>query len=159
MGNWDEFVRMGGWDVSAKPPMALAVEAAAAVPAAGQAVSDWTPGDVVMTHPVPLRDQRTWAPRLIAPAGCSPASRPVSAGRFATTFVDLVGSQRSVGSQPIERVLPLREPSGRKNRRSFESFLTARFHRIREPRRNVEGKLPRAGSAVAGDDAIVSPLH
>ena len=55
--------------MSAKPPMALGAEVAGAVLAAGQAVSDWAPGDVVMTHPVPLRDQRTWAPRLIAPAG------------------------------------------------------------------------------------------
>src|SRR6266702_734337 len=39
------------------------------VMAAGKAVSDWAPGDGVMTHPVPLRDQGTWAPRLIAPAG------------------------------------------------------------------------------------------
>jgi hypothetical protein len=28
VGNWDEFVRTGGWDVGAKPPMALGVEAA-----------------------------------------------------------------------------------------------------------------------------------
>jgi NADPH:quinone reductase-like Zn-dependent oxidoreductase len=49
--------------------MALGVEAAGTVMAAGQAVSDWAPGDAVMTHPVPLRDQGTWAPRLIAPAG------------------------------------------------------------------------------------------
>jgi NADPH:quinone reductase-like Zn-dependent oxidoreductase len=45
------------------------VEAAGLVLAAGAAVSDWSPGDAVMTHPVPLRDQGTWAPRLIAPAG------------------------------------------------------------------------------------------
>jgi len=69
VGNWDEFVRTGGWDVGAKPPMALGVEAAGTVMAAGQAVTDWAPGDAVMTHPVPLRDQGTWAPRLIAPAG------------------------------------------------------------------------------------------
>ena len=25
VGNWDEFVRTGGWDVGAKPPMALGV--------------------------------------------------------------------------------------------------------------------------------------
>ena len=62
VGNWDEFVRTGGWDVGAKPPMALGVEAAGTVMAAGQAVSDWAPGDAVMTHPVPLRDQGTWAP-------------------------------------------------------------------------------------------------
>jgi NADPH:quinone reductase-like Zn-dependent oxidoreductase len=69
VGNWDEFVRTGGWDVGARPPMALGVEAAGTVMAAGRAVSDWVPGDAVMTHPVPLRDQGTWAPRLIAPAG------------------------------------------------------------------------------------------
>jgi NADPH:quinone reductase-like Zn-dependent oxidoreductase len=69
VGNWDEFVRTGGWDVGALPPMALGVEAAGLVMAAGRAVTDWAPGDAVMTHPVPLRDQGTWAPRLIAPAG------------------------------------------------------------------------------------------
>ena len=25
VGNWDEFVRTGGWDVGARPPMALGV--------------------------------------------------------------------------------------------------------------------------------------
>jgi NADPH:quinone reductase-like Zn-dependent oxidoreductase len=69
VGNWDEFVRTGGWDTGAEPPMALGVEAAGLVVAAGRAVSDWTSGDAVMTHPVPLRDQGTWAPRLIVPAG------------------------------------------------------------------------------------------
>ena len=69
VGNWDEFTRTGGWDVGARPPMALGVEAAGTVVAGGRAVSDWVPGDPVMTHPLPLRDQGTWAPRLIAPAG------------------------------------------------------------------------------------------
>ena len=68
VANWDEFVRTGGWDVGASPPMALGVEAAGTVMAAGKMVSDWAPGDAVMVHPVPLRDQGTWAPRLIAPA-------------------------------------------------------------------------------------------
>jgi NADPH:quinone reductase-like Zn-dependent oxidoreductase len=35
VGNWDEFVRTGGWDVGARPPMALDVEAAGLVLAAG----------------------------------------------------------------------------------------------------------------------------
>ena len=69
VANWDEFVRTGGWDVGARPPMALGVAAAGTVLAAGQAVGGWAPGDAVMTHPVPLRGQGTWAPRLIAPAG------------------------------------------------------------------------------------------
>src|ERR1700746_255021 len=69
VGNWDEFVRTGSWDVGARPPMALGVEAAGTVVAAGRAAGDWAPGDPVMTHPVPLRDQGAWAPRLIAAAG------------------------------------------------------------------------------------------
>src|SRR3954466_15175344 len=68
VGNWDEFVRTGGWDVGGSPPMALGVEAAGRVLAVGDAVGDWSPGDEVMTHPLPLRDQGTWAPQLIAPA-------------------------------------------------------------------------------------------
>jgi hypothetical protein len=39
MGNWDESVRTGGWDGGARPPMALGVEAADTVMAAGRAVS------------------------------------------------------------------------------------------------------------------------
>src|SRR5438270_9839433 len=68
VGNWDEIVRTGGWDVGSRPPMALGVEAAGAVTAVGSRVTDWAPGDEVMTHPLPLRDQGTWAPTLIAPA-------------------------------------------------------------------------------------------
>jgi NADPH:quinone reductase-like Zn-dependent oxidoreductase len=66
VANWDEFVRTGRWDVGGRPPMALGVSAAGVVRAVGQAVSEWAPGDAVMTHPVPLRDQGTWAPLLIA---------------------------------------------------------------------------------------------
>jgi NADPH:quinone reductase-like Zn-dependent oxidoreductase len=68
VANWDEIVRVGGWDVGRGAPMALGVEAAGTVVEAGQAVRDWAPGDEVMTHPLPLRDQGAWAPLLIAPA-------------------------------------------------------------------------------------------
>ena len=68
VGNWDEIARTGGWDVGRRPPMALGVEAAGVVTAVGSMVTDWAPGDEVMTHPLPLRDQGTWAPTLIAPA-------------------------------------------------------------------------------------------
>ena len=77
VGNWDEFVRTDGWDVGRRPPMALGVEAAGVVAAVGSMVSDWAPGDEVMTHPLPLRDQGTWAPRLIAPAALL-AAKPAS---------------------------------------------------------------------------------
>jgi NADPH:quinone reductase-like Zn-dependent oxidoreductase len=68
VGNWDEVVRTGGWDVGRRPPMALGVEAAGLVVAVGSMVTAWASGDEVMTHPLPLRDQGTWAPMLIAPA-------------------------------------------------------------------------------------------
>jgi NADPH:quinone reductase-like Zn-dependent oxidoreductase len=67
VGNWDEIARTGGWDLGITPPMALGVEAAGVVLAAGDAVTDIRPGDDVLTHPLPLREQGTWAEKLIAP--------------------------------------------------------------------------------------------
>jgi NADPH:quinone reductase-like Zn-dependent oxidoreductase len=83
---WDEIVRTGDWDVGAKPPMALGTEAAGTVLAVGQAVGDWTPGDAVMTHPVPLRDKGAWAPRLIAPAGTLARKPPSASWEVAAAF-------------------------------------------------------------------------
>jgi NADPH:quinone reductase-like Zn-dependent oxidoreductase len=68
VGNWEEFVRTGQWDVGRAPPMALGVEAAGIITAIGDSVEDWEPGDEVLSHPLPLRDQGAWAPLLIAPA-------------------------------------------------------------------------------------------
>jgi len=67
-GNWEEFVRTGEWEIGRAPPMALGVEAAGVITAIGDSVEDWEPGDEVFSHPLPLRDQGTWAPLLIAPA-------------------------------------------------------------------------------------------
>ena len=68
VGNWEEFVRTGEWDVGRAPPMALGVEAAGTITAIGDSVEDWDPGDEVLCHPLPLRDQGTWAPFVIASA-------------------------------------------------------------------------------------------
>ena len=68
VGNWEEFVRTGEWDVGRAPPMALGVEAAGIITAIGDSIEDWEPGDEVLSHPLPLRDQGTWAPLLIASA-------------------------------------------------------------------------------------------
>jgi NADPH:quinone reductase-like Zn-dependent oxidoreductase len=68
VGNWDEIVRVGGWDVGVRPPLVLGVEAAGVVVAVGDQVSSLVPGDEVLTHPVPLRHQGTWAEWLLAPA-------------------------------------------------------------------------------------------
>jgi NADPH:quinone reductase-like Zn-dependent oxidoreductase len=55
VGNWDEFVRTGDWDVGRKPPLALGVAAAGVVAAVGEDVRGLAAGDQVLTHPVPLR--------------------------------------------------------------------------------------------------------
>jgi NADPH:quinone reductase-like Zn-dependent oxidoreductase len=68
VGNWDDIVRAGGWDVGRRPPLALGVEAAGAVVAVGRRVTSFAPGDEVLTHPVPLRHQGTWGELLAAPA-------------------------------------------------------------------------------------------
>src|SRR5262249_6857652 len=68
VGNWEEFVRTGEWDVGSAPPMALLVEAAGVLTAIAVSVEDLGPGDEVLSHPLPLRDQGTWAPLLIASA-------------------------------------------------------------------------------------------
>ena len=68
VGNWDEIVRVGDWDVGRKPPLALGVEAAGVVAAVGEEVTSFALGDEVLTHPVPLRHQGTWAELLVAPA-------------------------------------------------------------------------------------------
>jgi NADPH:quinone reductase-like Zn-dependent oxidoreductase len=68
MGNWDDIARTGGWDLGIRPPMALGVEAAGLVAAAGDGVARIRAGDRVTTHSVPLREQGAWAERFIAAA-------------------------------------------------------------------------------------------
>lgn len=68
VGNWDEIVRVGDWDLGHQPPLALGVEAAGVVVGVGEGVTSLVRGDEVLTHPVPLRHQGTWAERLVAPA-------------------------------------------------------------------------------------------
>jgi NADPH:quinone reductase-like Zn-dependent oxidoreductase len=65
VGNWDEFVRVGEWDIGRGPPMALGVEAAGVVTQIGARVSRWAPGEEVMTHAVPVREQGAWSEQLI----------------------------------------------------------------------------------------------
>jgi NADPH:quinone reductase-like Zn-dependent oxidoreductase len=82
VGNWDEFTRTGEWDLGIRPPMALGVEAAGLVAAAGDRVTGIAPGNRVTVHSAPLRDQGAWAERHIAAAGqvaVLPAGLPVDA--------------------------------------------------------------------------------
>jgi NADPH:quinone reductase-like Zn-dependent oxidoreductase len=68
VGNWDDLVRQGRWDVGVPPPLALGVEAAGLIERVGPAVRGFAPGARVLTHPLPLRGQGTWAELLLAPA-------------------------------------------------------------------------------------------
>jgi NADPH:quinone reductase-like Zn-dependent oxidoreductase len=78
IGNWDELVRIGSWQIGGPAPMALGTEAAGTVVAAGPGVAELREGDEVMTHPLPLRRHGTWAGRVLAPAA-TVAARPPEA--------------------------------------------------------------------------------
>ena len=94
VGNWDDIVRLGDWDVGRTPPMALGVEAAGIIAALGPGVKGWSVGDEALTHPLPLADQGTWAPWLIARAdllALKPASMSWAvAGAFAVPALTAV---------------------------------------------------------------------
>src|SRR4029453_2211312 len=78
IGNWDELVRSGSWQIGGPAPMGLGTEAAGTVAAAGSGVAELREGDEVMTHPLPLRRHGTWAGRVLAPAA-TVAARPPEA--------------------------------------------------------------------------------
>jgi NADPH:quinone reductase-like Zn-dependent oxidoreductase len=86
VGNWDDVVRVGGWDVGRTAPMALGVEAAGIVAIVGAGVDGWVEGDEVLTHPVPLVDQGAWAPWLVAPAAQLSRKPPTLAWELAGAF-------------------------------------------------------------------------
>jgi NADPH:quinone reductase-like Zn-dependent oxidoreductase len=86
VGNWDEIVRIGGWNVGREPRLALGVEAAGVVAAVGEAVTTFAPGDEVLTHPLPLRHQGTWAELLVAPAALVARKPPAVPWETAAAF-------------------------------------------------------------------------
>jgi len=78
IGNWDDLVRIGSWQIGGPAPMALGTSAAGIVAAVGSDVANVSAGDEVLTHPLPLRRHGTWAERLLAPA-VAVAPRPQAA--------------------------------------------------------------------------------
>src|SRR3954451_12718740 len=60
VGNWEEFVRTGGWAAGPGPPLALGVEAAGEVVAVGPEVEWPAVAAAVMTHPLPLAHHGFW---------------------------------------------------------------------------------------------------
>ena len=75
VGNWDEFARTGDWDLGARPPTALGVEAAGLVAAVGDLVAGITRGDRVTGHSAPLREQVPGPSSISPPPGRWPSRR------------------------------------------------------------------------------------
>src|SRR2546421_1251981 len=68
VGNWEEFVRTGGWDVGRVPPLALRVEAAGQVGGARPEV-EWPAARAAgVTRPPPPPSPGRLAARLDPPA-------------------------------------------------------------------------------------------
>jgi NADPH:quinone reductase-like Zn-dependent oxidoreductase len=86
IGNWDELVRIGGWQIGGPAPMALGTEAAGTVAAVGSGVTGVREGDEVITHPLPLRRHGTWAERVVAPAATVAARPPEASWETSAAF-------------------------------------------------------------------------
>jgi NADPH:quinone reductase-like Zn-dependent oxidoreductase len=98
VGNWDNIVRTGGWDVGTRPPLALGVEAAGIIQAVGAEPSGFGVGDEVLCHPVPLRSQGAWAPSVIAPVGSLARKPPAMSWETAAIFpVPALTAEQVVG--------------------------------------------------------------
>src|SRR5437764_1157159 len=99
IGNWDELVRIGSWQLGGPAPMALGTEAAGTVVAAGSRVAEVRDGDEVMTHPLPLRRHGTWASKVLAPAATvAPRPRATRRGRNGASPFPTSTSDQTVGS-------------------------------------------------------------
>jgi NADPH:quinone reductase-like Zn-dependent oxidoreductase len=109
-GVWEEYVRTGDWDIGARPPMALGVEAAGVVERVGAGVAGVSLGDEVLTYPLQLLDQGAWAELLLAPAALV-VPKPPELGWSEAGALPVPGItalqvvQRALSVQPGERVL------------------------------------------------------
>jgi NADPH:quinone reductase-like Zn-dependent oxidoreductase len=86
VGNWDELVRIGSWQIGGPAPMALGTEAVGRVAAVGSGVANVREGDEVITHPLPLRRHGTWAEKVVAPAATVAARPPEVSWEVAAAF-------------------------------------------------------------------------
>ena len=109
VGNWDNLVRAGQWNVGAKPPMALGVQAAGVVTKIGPMVSRVAPGDGVLVHSSPLEFQGSWATQFVAlehDVGRKPESMDWSiAGAFPVPGLTAWQVVRDVGVAAGDRVM------------------------------------------------------
>lgn len=107
VGPWDELVRTGAWPVSSARPLALGVAVAGTVAAAGSDVRDVRDGDAVLALAAPLRDQGTWAERVVVPRD-SLAVKPAGVGWAAAATLPVAAL---TAAQALDAVGPLRGAS------------------------------------------------
>src|SRR3954447_27016482 len=86
IGNWDELVRIGSWQIGGPAPMALGTEAARTGAAVGSAVAGVREGDEGMKNPLPLRRHGTWAERVLAPAAAVAIRPPEASWEVGAAF-------------------------------------------------------------------------
>jgi Alcohol dehydrogenase GroES-like domain len=105
IGNWDELVRIGSWQIGGPAPMALGTEAAGTVAAAGSGVAELREGDEVMTHPLPLRRHGTWRlyPNATGRSASSQADRRDGLGGVGRLYRD-AGADRSATNAVVATV-------------------------------------------------------
>lgn len=109
VGNWDEFVRTGNWNIGISPPMALGVEAAGTVMAVGSEVTRFSSGDEVLVHAAPVSFQGTWAEQFIT-LESDLAHKPTTiswliAGAFPVPALTALEVVRAVRCGPDDAVL------------------------------------------------------
>src|SRR5256885_14010310 len=76
IGNWDELVRTGSWQIGGPAPMALGTEASGTVAAVGSRVAELREGGEGVTHPPPLPRPGAWGGGGLAPGGALAAPAP-----------------------------------------------------------------------------------
>jgi NADPH:quinone reductase-like Zn-dependent oxidoreductase len=84
VGDWDELVRTGEWDMQRPFPLILGLAGAGRIAAVGAAVTDFSVNQLVYAYSYPLHDNGAWAEFMLVPetyVAPLPASlTPVEAG-------------------------------------------------------------------------------
>lgn len=84
VGDWDELVRTGAWDMQRPFPLILGLAGAGRIAAAGTAVTGFSANQLVYAYSYPLHDNGAWAEYMLVPetyvAPIPAALTPVQAG-------------------------------------------------------------------------------